>query len=96
MSCWPISFRQVPVAMSKRARMQGAFDLAVFLEALRQQGVGMRADVFHRMHLVILQIQADVVPADFHAHREIRVELIAGRDVVPIGTQTIVFHAATL
>jgi hypothetical protein len=50
------------------------------------------ADVFQGVYLVVLQIQADVLAIDFHAQREIGVELVACGDVMPFGAQILWVH----
>ena len=74
-------------------RMQRAFDLAVFLETLRQQGIGVGADVLQRTDLVVLKVQADVLAIDFHPELKVWVELIARCDVMPFRAQIVLVHA---
>ncbi len=63
--------------------VQRAFDMAVFHEPLRQQRVGMRANVFECVNLVIEQEKTHLATIYFDADREIRIELIKSGNVVP-------------
>ena len=44
------------------------------------------------MHLVVLQVQAHVMPLHLDTDRKVGVEVIARCNVMPFGAQIIVFH----
>jgi hypothetical protein len=64
--------------------VQRALDLLALDEALRQQRVGVRADVLHRVVALAQQVHADVAPVDHRGQRRLLGHLVDRADVSPL------------